>query len=309
MGRTPRAIELGLLRHPWRRDLRPHRLQALNIWLCCALLACLLAVGGAHFARIGYSLNAAQFNAVMVAFAAGLVVLAALVVVPRRRVYLATNAFVALVSGFLALQLVQISASPSDAIALDSPLAGEWYVSNAGRSDLINGHSPNESNSLDFHRMGANGRTHTGGSGAPLSDYDGFGLPVLAPADGQIVEVQNDFADTPAGTNGDYANSVVLDIGDDRFVVMGHLKQGSVKVESGMSCGVVNRSPRSGTPVTRTNRTCTSRSRTTPQVTRCGPTPSCSATCTSPRAVPGRGVTAPSCAPATSSRGCRCARS
>lgn len=226
-------IELGLLRHPWRRDLRPHLVQAINIWLCCALLACLVAVGAAHFARIGYSLNAGQFNLVMAVFAAGLVVLAALAVVPRRRVYLATNALVAVISGFLALQLVQISVPPSDAIALDSPLAGEWYVSNAGRSDVINGHSPNESNSLDFHRIGANGRTHTGGSDAPLSDYAGFGLPVLAPADGQIVEVQNDFADTPAGTNGDYANSVVLDIGDDRFVVMGHLKQGSVKVQVG----------------------------------------------------------------------------
>ena len=226
-------IELGLLRHPLRRDLRPHLVQAFNIWLCCALLGCLLAVGGAHFARVGYSLNTAQFNVVMVAFAAGLVVLAALVVVPRRRVFLATNALVALVSGFLVLQLVQISVPPADAIALDSPLTGEWYVSNAGRSELINGHSPNESNSLDFHRMGANGRTHTGGSGAPLSDYAGFGQPVLSPAEGQIVEVQNDFADTSPGTNGDYANSVVLDIGDDRFVVMGHLEQGSVKVRVG----------------------------------------------------------------------------
>ena len=84
-------------------------MQGLNIWLCCGLLGGVLAAGGAHFARIGFSLNAAQFNVVIAAFAAGLVLLAALAVVPRRRVYVATNVVVALLSGFLAVQLVQIS--------------------------------------------------------------------------------------------------------------------------------------------------------------------------------------------------------
>ena len=58
---------------------------------------------------------------------------------------------------------------------LDSPLAGEWFVFNGGRSVLLNGHSPNESNAVDFLRLGANGRTHTGGADAPLTDYAGFG--------------------------------------------------------------------------------------------------------------------------------------
>jgi hypothetical protein len=34
----------------------------------------------------------------------------------------------------------------TDPVVLDSPLAGEWYVYNEGRSVLLNGHSPNESN-------------------------------------------------------------------------------------------------------------------------------------------------------------------
>ena len=186
-----------------------------------------------HFARIGFSLNAAQFNAVFAAFAAGLVLLAALAVVPRRRVYLATNVVVALLSGFLALQLVQISASRSDAIVLDTPLAGEWFVLNGGRSVLLNGHSPNESNAVDYQLMGSNGRTHTGGADAPLTDYPGFGSSVLAPVDGRIVEVTDGYADAPPGTNGDHPNTLVVDIGGDRYVVMGHLKQGSIIVEVG----------------------------------------------------------------------------
>jgi murein DD-endopeptidase MepM/ murein hydrolase activator NlpD len=145
----------------------------------------------------------------------------------------ASNVVVALLSGFLALQLVQVSLPRTDAVVLDSPLAGEWFVLNGGRSVLLNGHSPNESNAVDYQRLGANGRTHTGGAGAPLSDYAGFGQPVLAPTDGRIVEVTDGYADTPPGTNGDHANNLVVDIGGSRYVVLAHLKQNSVTVQVG----------------------------------------------------------------------------
>jgi murein DD-endopeptidase MepM/ murein hydrolase activator NlpD len=115
---------------------------------------------------------------------------------------------------------------------LDSPLAGEWFVQNGGRSILLNGHAQNESNAVDFQLMGPNGRTHTGGSDAPLTDYAGFGLPVMAPADGRIVEVTDGYPDNPPGTNGD-ANHLVMDIGGGRYVVLGHLKQDSATVQVG----------------------------------------------------------------------------
>ena len=226
-------LELGLLRHPHRRELRPHLVQALNIWLCCALLAGVVAAGGTHYARIGFSLNGAEFNALLATFAAGLALLAALALVPRRRVYLATNAVVALLSGYLAWQLAEASSSRPDAVVLDSPLNGEWFVLNGGRSVLLNGHSPNESNAVDFQLLGANGRTHTGGADAPLTDYAGFGWPVLAPADGRVIEVTDGFADNPPGTNGDEANHLVIDIGDGLYLAMAHLQQGSVIVDVG----------------------------------------------------------------------------
>ena len=182
-------VERRLVRHPFRREVRPHLVQALNIWLCCLLLGGVVAAGGTHYARIWLSLDDAQFSVMLAAFAGGLLLLAALALVPRRRVSPAINLLVALCSGFLALQLATISipdrARPS---CSTHHLSGEWFVLNGGRSVLLNGHSPNESNAVDFLRLGANGRTHTGGSDAPLSAYAGFGWPVLAPADGRIVE-------------------------------------------------------------------------------------------------------------------------
>lgn len=233
VGARRTRVEFGLLRHPLRRDLRPHLAQVLNIWLCCALIAGVLATGAIHSARIHYNLTDSKFTALAVTCAAGLVVLAALALVPRRRVYVATNVVVALLSGFLMLQLARISASPSDAVVLDSPLAGEWFVTGTGGSVLVNGHSPNEINAVDFRKIGPNGLTHTGGDMAPLDDYDGFGEPVLAPADGRVVEVIDSNPDKPAGTNGDQSNIVMLDIGDGRFVSLGHLQQSSATVRVG----------------------------------------------------------------------------
>ena len=133
-----------------------------------------------------------------------------------------------LLSGFIAVQLAHVSVPATDPILLDSPLAGEWFVLNGGHSVLLNGHSPNEANAVDLQRLGPNGRTHIGGSDAPLTAYVGFGLPVLAPADGRIIEVTDNYPDTPPGTNGDHANNLVIDIGGERYLVLAHLKQGSV---------------------------------------------------------------------------------
>ena len=226
-------LELGLLRHPQSREMRVHLAQLANIWLYCALLAAVVAAGGTHFARTSFSLDGGQMDLVLTTFAIGLLLLAALALVPRRRVYLATNVLVASFSAFLAIQLVHISVPATQPVSFGSPLAGEWLVLNGGHSSLLNGHSPNESNALDFVRLGANGRTHTGGSQAELSDYAAFGWPVLAPAAGQIVEVTDGYPDNPPGTNGDHANHLLIDIGGGRYVSMAHLKQGSVTVAVG----------------------------------------------------------------------------
>jgi hypothetical protein len=228
-----RGVLLGFARHPFRRDVRAHLLQGVNTWLACALLGGVLAAGATQEARVVLALNGVQIAFLSVACAMGLVLMAALALFPRRRVHLATNLAVALLSGFAVLQLAGISATPAGATTVDSPLAGEWFVYNAGRSVLLSGHSPNERNAVDFVRLGGNGRTHTGGGSARLTDYAGFGMAVTAPASGRIVEVTDGYPDNQPGTDGDYANHLVMDIGAGRYVSMAHLKQGSVTVRVG----------------------------------------------------------------------------
>ncbi len=106
---------------------------------------------------------------------------------PRdRRVDVPSNAFVAVLSGFLAVPLVTLTSRPPR----------RWWST-------------------------------------PLTDYAGFGMPVLAPADGQIVGVAENYPDNPPGTNGDRANHLVIDIDGDRSIVLVHIEQGSATVQVG----------------------------------------------------------------------------
>lgn len=195
----------------------------------------MLATGAADFfhGEAGIELSAMQYSALLGALRVGIVMLAALALVPGRRVHVATNGVVALLSGFIALQLGRISVSPANPVLLDAPLAGEWFVFNGGRSVLINGHGQSDANAIDLVRLGSNGLSHTGASGTPLTSFAGFGEPVLAPAGGTITEVEDSFADQLPGTNGDGPNRLVVDIGGNRYVVLVHVKQGSSLVRVG----------------------------------------------------------------------------
>lgn len=228
------SVELGLGHHPARTELRPHLWQVVNIWVCCGLLGGLLSAGaGMNVMRIFLSTSATGARVLLSLCFGGLILLAALALTPGRPVRLATNVAVALLSGYMVVQLATVTMEPGNPVVLDSPLSGEWFVFNAGRIPLVNGHSGNEGDAVDFIRLGVNGRSHTGGRGASLAAYSSFGLPVLAPADGRVVVVVDGYADNQPGTNGDISNHMVVDIGGGRYVVMAHLEQGSAEVGVG----------------------------------------------------------------------------
>ena len=225
-------VEYGLLHHPLRRDLRWHLAQGANIWLFAALLGAAITAGTVESGRL--ALSSTVFDAVHVGLWLGLILMAALALVPLRRVHVATNILVIVLSGFLVVQLGRLAlVAPSAAVVLESPVRGDWFVASGGRSALTNHHYvtfPQESHAIDLVRLGANGQTHTGRA---LSSYAGFGETVYAPAAGEVIDVRNNSPDAPIGAKGMLANQVVIDIGSGHYVVMAHLKHESVSVNVG----------------------------------------------------------------------------
>ena len=228
-------IEWGLLRHPLRPELRAHLLQCLNQWLFAGLVGAALAVGTVEIFRIG--LSSSEFDTLKVAMWLGLALLAALALVPRRRVYVATNVVVLLVSVFLAAQLMRISSTPEDRVTLDFPLDGEWFVSAGGRSALLSHHyswAPQRA-ALDLVQLEPDGRSYRGDR-ERLASYGAFGAPVRAPADGRITAVADSYPDLPIGeADEDFLTGgyLIEGIGGGRYVMMAHLKQGSARVGVG----------------------------------------------------------------------------
>jgi Peptidase family M23 len=234
--------ELDLLRKPLRSDLRPHLLQFCNY----ALLAALILIAGAlgtftnlpFYAQIlGLPLSdriSGQQATVAVQLAA--LALAALALVPARRVRPVRNLAVLSFSVFLAVSLAPALASPRAAVAVDLPLEGEWAMISGGRSTLLTHHyaHPHVRDALDFARL-VDGQVFVGDPEHHAS-WHSFGQPVLAAADGTVVSVRDDLAEQPVGVIGQGAgNSIVLDIGGGRYVVFMHLQQGSTLVHPGQS--------------------------------------------------------------------------
>ena len=74
------------------------------------------------------------------------------------------------------------------------------------------------------------------GDGTRLTDYFAFGQPLLAVADGRVTAAVDGAPDVPVGGRtwrNMAGNHVILDIGGGRYVLYGHLRQGSVRVRVG----------------------------------------------------------------------------
>ena len=238
------GLEYGLLRHPLRRELRPYLLQCLNHWLFWALFGAAILVG--TFASVpaiiapllGLPLpDVFPYRPLVIALGVGALVMAALALVPRPRVQVATNVLVAIGTVFLAIQLVRIYAPPADPVAVEPPLSGEWAMLAGGRSTLLSHHYPVPmvSNAVDFAQLDEEGRGYRGDRTREKAWY-GFGEPVLAPADGTVVGVSDIHPDAPVGNIGEtpgQGNHIVLDIGSGRYAVLAHLERGSARVGEG----------------------------------------------------------------------------
>lgn len=138
------------------------------------------------------------------------------------------------------------------------PLRGVWY--NGAGATLHSHHrwTPMEEFAFDFVRLGPDMKTHRN-DGRRFSDYHAYGQPVLAAADGRVIDVitdqaedveamrqpgetpeqyferlqQDQFARLAKGSAGILGNAVVIDHGDGEYSSYAHLKPGSVVVRVG----------------------------------------------------------------------------
>ncbi len=208
-------------------------LQALNVWLCLALLGAAGLTGTFFVWRI---LAPDAYELIVWLFFGGLAAIASLTAFPRRRVSVAANVLVALGSVFLATQLVRIDSRPADPVSIGVPFTEEWDVASGGRSTLVNGHwsLKVQRNAIDFVQL-VDGKTYRGDR-SRLENFHIFGDPLLAVAAGRVTAAVDSRPDLPIGERTWHemaGNHVILDIGGGHYVLYGHLKQGSVRVHAG----------------------------------------------------------------------------
>ncbi|RTH28410.1 M23 family metallopeptidase [Thermus scotoductus] len=120
------------------------------------------------------------------------------------------------------------------------PFQGFWLVANGG-PDPETSHSwgiLGQRYAYDFVIKDSQGKTYRTHGRRP-EDYYAFGAPLLAPADGVVVRVQNRHRDCPwPGFLDPFAwsiigNYVLIRHGEREYSLLAHLKRGSVRVKPG----------------------------------------------------------------------------
>ncbi|WP_165903604.1 urea transporter [Hymenobacter gummosus] len=137
-------------------------------------------------------------------------------------------------------------------VHLSLPFLGEWQVTQG--YDGAPTHQGEWAQALDFMLLDAEGRSYRG-AGQNLADFYCYNKPVLAPADGTVVEVVSHIDDNPVGqvnTRQNWGNTVVLQHAPGLYSKVSHLRPHSSPVKPGDlvrrgellgACGNSGRSP------------------------------------------------------------------
>ena len=122
------------------------------------------------------------------------------------------------------------------AVRFRLPLDGPILVGWGGATPDVNYHviAPEQRWAYDL-LVAENGSTHRG-DGSRCEDYYCYGLPVLAPADGKVVDVLYDMPDQPVGALGGMpagGNQIVIEVAPRELLYLCHLQRGSLLVKKG----------------------------------------------------------------------------
>ncbi|HEX5282837.1 MAG TPA: M23 family metallopeptidase [Bryocella sp.] len=123
-----------------------------------------------------------------------------------------------------------------DKTKLAFPLNGEWMIDQGGPMVSENEHAATTNERFAYDMVMVNGEQLFSHDGTTNEEWFAFGQPVLADANGTVLAVVDDCADSlPYHPNAEvkHGNVVVIGHGDGEFSVYSHLKHGSVTVKSG----------------------------------------------------------------------------
>lgn len=147
------------------------------------------------------------------------------------------------------IKLGPVAVAKSTPPVLGPPLRGDGYIAGDGCCDSVRhvrallplngGFRLAQRFAIDWEKLGADGRL-VKGDRKQVANYHIYGEPVLAVADGTIVDTRNDLPDQVPGALPDGlpiseadGNFAVLDIGGGAFALYAHMKPGSVRVKTG----------------------------------------------------------------------------
>ena len=138
---------------------------------------------------------------------------------------------------FLGVEALRILAGPpGPAVELAAPFDGEWVVGQGGRSPgqpSLPGPGPEPLRSTwSSSRAVAPARA----TAQRLESYPAFGAVLRAPADGRVVRAVDGHADMAIGqtdAESPVGNHVVIEIAPARYVLLAHLRRGSLAVSEG----------------------------------------------------------------------------
>ncbi len=132
--------------------------------------------------------------------------------------------------------VVEIPVIERNSTPVRLPFEGTWFVYWGGETESLNYHmnDANQQYAYDFLKV-ADGSSHQGDQYKNES-YFAFGEPILAPCDATVVLAIDGVPDnTPGEVNPIHmtGNTLVLETPAGEFILLAHLKEGSVRVKKG----------------------------------------------------------------------------
>jgi hypothetical protein len=123
-----------------------------------------------------------------------------------------------------------------DTTKLKLPFNGDWFVYQGGRSIYQN---PNANRDAERFAVAftvlKDGRAFSG-DGSKNEQFYCYGQPVVAPADGTVIQITDSYADNPPGRPDQVlpsGNRVLISHGNQEYSLLMQLKQNSIKVKLG----------------------------------------------------------------------------